>query len=103
MATGRTVDDRARRAERPIPPKLQTLVDRASKVAAIALERVVANAANPREFPLPQDPKCAERLLKQKFDRLPPARKKAIVDTVAPRAREPRAARAESSGRPGRR
>lgn len=69
-------------------PRLQEIVDRAVQTVEIALERVVANHANPAQYPLPNGSKTIESVLKQRFDQLPQKRRKELATELLPRIKE---------------
>ena len=75
----------ARRAVLP-HPKLQAIHDRGAILIGLALERVIANAADPRAFPLPADTNSLERLLKRRFDALPPDRRASLSKKLSAHA-----------------
>jgi hypothetical protein len=79
-------------------PALARLATRTSRTLEIALERVVANAANPREYPLPPSANSLERLIKRLYDRAPADRREQVSRRLLPRARAGRAARATQLG-----
>jgi len=79
-------------------PAIARLATRTSQTLELALERVVANAADVRAFPLPARADSLERLVKRLYDRSPPDRRDQISRRLLPRARASRAARATQLG-----
>jgi hypothetical protein len=52
-------------------PKIRAVVTRAVREFELAAEKVAANAADPKAFPLPADQKSTEQILAGRFQRLP--------------------------------
>lgn len=53
-------------------PKLAYVTRRMGRAAALAVDKVAANMVDPEKYPLPEDRRSLERVLKQRFDTLRP-------------------------------
>src|SRR4030095_4324829 len=54
-------------------PKLRKVFGRVVREMKLSIEKVAAHHADPNAFPLPPDPKSAERILAARFKELPPS------------------------------
>ncbi len=65
-------------------PKLRNLLLRVTREMELSIEKVAANHANPKDFPLPSDPNSTEQILASRFNSLP----KTVKDRSGGRAME---------------
>jgi hypothetical protein len=53
-------------------PKLAYVIRRMGRAAALAVDKIAANSVDPEKYPLPEDRRSLERVLKRRFDALRP-------------------------------
>lgn len=79
-------------------PKLRKIALRICREAELAIEKVAANARDPRRFPLSSDERSLERVLMSRFVTLHPARKEAAGALALARLGAPANVRARHYG-----
>ncbi len=79
-------------------PWVRKIAQRVVKEMELALEKTVANAADPAAFPLPREADSAERILQSRLSRLRPEQRALAVARVMPRVRAGTAQRTRAYG-----
>ena len=79
-------------------PWVRKIAQRVVKEMELALEKTVANAADPAAYPLPRQADAAERILQSRLARLRPEQRALAVSRVMPRVRAGEAQRARAYG-----
>lgn len=79
-------------------PKLLKVISRVAREMELSIEKVAANHAQPKEFPLPANPDATERLLAARFKALPQELKTKAGATAMGRINAPAAARQQQLG-----
>jgi hypothetical protein len=62
--------------------KLDWVKDRLAKTIDIALERIIAHHENPKNYPLPSDPRSLERAFNKLFETMPRKKQKELIEKV---------------------
>ncbi|MFL6230344.1 MAG: hypothetical protein ACJ741_16350, partial [Pyrinomonadaceae bacterium] len=79
-------------------PKLRKVLARVAQEMELTIEKVAANHARPKEFPLPADPNSTEHILAARFNALPQELKAKAGATALGRISAPAAARKQKFG-----
>jgi hypothetical protein len=79
-------------------PKLRKVLARVAQEMELSIEKVAANHAKPKEFPLPADANSTERILAARFKALPQELKTKAGATALGRINSPAAARKQQFG-----
>lgn len=79
-------------------PKARKLAMRVTKECELALQKAIAHKADPRTYPLPQDPRSVERLLVARLERLSPEQLRRVAGRVMPQVKADKATRERSYG-----
>ena len=79
-------------------PKLLKVISRVAREMELSIEKVAANHAQPKEFPLPANPNSTESILAARFKALPQELKTKAGATAMGRINAPAAARQQQLG-----